>query len=508
MLKSTYKSIALAAVIGTVCSAGAQRISAPQDKTIVPDSYAIVGPNNELLTPWIPVVKEEGGVTPQVYNWDIGYDSAAFNLGTNAPFTNIYGPAAGSRQEAFPTPTGIGFSTGTATGAVAHYDAPWTINDASFKPSSRGKATDRWFWNTRWNPAGTWPTGSGTATLITIVRFWQGPAVNRRVNIYGIAFQSTNLAAGSYNNSYTPSGTLAHADLPMSMPYEDGWIEVVYGTLNGANQIVQLPAPGKVSGRYYPMNSPTWPYTPGTNACDSTPGFYVDDSTSGTPYFRTTTDPTKNVSNWTMTYAEEQVPGTGADAYDTGSLLLEPTYMFGIDNDAVYIHGHLVFADHENTDTTLRPVIAAPILMHRTGDATINNRTRNVFINRLTGEFWAMVPHNTGIGTGWVADTYDILVGDGFDYDAHTYKHWLRKRLSGIVVGGTSVDVGTITLVNGDCNGDNEVNLVDLGMISALFGLANGDPGFDKEVDLNHDDEINLVDFGICAAAFGVAGDE
>lgn len=69
-------------------------------------------------------------------------------------------------------------------------------------------------------------------------------------------------------------------------------------------------------------------------------------------------------------------------------------------------------------------------------------------------------------------------------------------------------NVGSVSLINGDADPDNEVNLVDGGAISAAFGSVDGDPNWNPLADLNCDGEVNLVDWGIFSANYGLAGDD
>ncbi len=50
------------------------------------------------------------------------------------------------------------------------------------------------------------------------------------------------------------------------------------------------------------------------------------------------------------------------------------------------------------------------------------------------------------------------------------------------------------TPVRGDINGDGVVDEADLDAMTALFGLSEGDPGFDPKADLNSDGTIGLAD--------------
>lgn len=86
--------------------------------------------------------------------------------------------------------------------------------------------------------------------------------------------------------------------------------------------------------------------------------------------------------------------------------------------------------------------------------------------------------------------------------------HWLRQLRGSVVVTGGSASGVDFSLLNGDAEKDNEVNLVDFGRVSAAFGSVDGDPNWDANCDLNGDEEVNLVDVSIVNANFGEAGDE
>jgi hypothetical protein len=65
-----------------------------------------------------------------------------------------------------------------------------------------------------------------------------------------------------------------------------------------------------------------------------------------------------------------------------------------------------------------------------------------------------------------------------------------------------------ITLLNGDCDGDNEVTLFDLGIVVNAFGSTPNDPNWDPRADLDGDLEVTLLDYGIVVRNFGAAGAE
>ena len=65
-----------------------------------------------------------------------------------------------------------------------------------------------------------------------------------------------------------------------------------------------------------------------------------------------------------------------------------------------------------------------------------------------------------------------------------------------------------ITLLNGDCDGDNEVTLLDFGIVVSAMGSVPGDPNWDPRADLDGDGEVTLFDFGIVERNFGQVGAE
>lgn len=93
---------------------------------------------------------------------------------------------------------------------------------------------------------------------------------------------------------------------------------------------------------------------------------------------------------------------------------------------------------------------------------------------------------------------------------AHTVKvkasHWLARDQ---VVNFTNAGNSSIShsLINGDCNGDNEVGGGDLSLVSAAFLTAVGDPGYNEEADLDGDGEVGSSDLSILSANFLLTGD-
>lgn len=92
--------------------------------------------------------------------------------------------------------------------------------------------------------------------------------------------------------------------------------------------------------------------------------------------------------------------------------------------------------------------------------------------------------------------TYDIAVKG---------THWLRKTLRGVQIAETNLHW---ILVNGDVDGDNEVAIGDVALLSGVFGAELGDPQWDERADLNGDLAVDIGDLAILSDNFGLVGDD
>jgi hypothetical protein len=113
-------------------------------------------------------------------------------------------------------------------------------------------------------------------------------------------------------------------------------------------------------------------------------------------------------------------------------------------------------------------------------------------------------------GTTNVLHSYDAeLDADGNysvpDVESGTFdlavKHdnWLRRVLaSQVVSGATTAD---FSLTNGDADGSNTVDILDVNTVLTFFG-SEGGPG-----DLNWDAAVDLLDLNVTVSNFGAAGD-
>jgi hypothetical protein len=84
--------------------------------------------------------------------------------------------------------------------------------------------------------------------------------------------------------------------------------------------------------------------------------------------------------------------------------------------------------------------------------------------------------------------------------------HWLRK-LAHVTFDRSGASSVSVTLANGDVNGDNVVSLGDFTQLRAAFGSSPGAQNWNPNADLNGDDSVSLGDFTILRAHFGASGD-
>lgn len=74
--------------------------------------------------------------------------------------------------------------------------------------------------------------------------------------------------------------------------------------------------------------------------------------------------------------------------------------------------------------------------------------------------------------------------------------------------GGFGLPGNTVYLYTGDIDGDNEITLMDFGLLVRSFGTFAGDDGWNIDADLDGDGEITLMDFAWLVNHFGLIGDE
>jgi alpha-tubulin suppressor-like RCC1 family protein len=83
---------------------------------------------------------------------------------------------------------------------------------------------------------------------------------------------------------------------------------------------------------------------------------------------------------------------------------------------------------------------------------------------------------------------------------------WLRRSLP-LFAGRGDVSGLEAALWAGDVNGDNQVDIFDLGLLADAYNTTPASPKWNAQADLNCDNKVNLLDLGILADSFGKQGD-
>ncbi|HRI43020.1 MAG TPA: S8 family serine peptidase [Fimbriimonadaceae bacterium] len=136
------------------------------------------------------------------------------------------------------------------------------------------------------------------------------------------------------------------------------------------------------------------------------------------------------------------------------------------------------------------------------GNPTDETVTITFLSNEQSVEQWSGVP--LGPSGEFVVDTslsgpHEVVVQG---------QHWLAQRWPApVVLGVANVSNLSFELTNGDCNGDNEVDIGDYSLVSIAFGTAPGEPGWDARADLSGDEVVDIGDFAILSMNFGRVGD-
>jgi len=153
-----------------------------------------------------------------------------------------------------------------------------------------------------------------------------------------------------------------------------------------------------------------------------------------------------------------------------------------------------------------------------TGTAAIGGIT-NPLGSWVTLDFYSgttLVDSVTGImGASGEFDVSPIVADGTYSILARGYTT-VTKKLTGTISGGVLAGLNFGTLINGDINGDNQVNLLDFSLLSSAYGSSlDGDPGtagnqptagWNPWADLNQDGTVNLLDFSLLSSNYGSAG--
>lgn len=125
---------------------------------------------------------------------------------------------------------------------------------------------------------------------------------------------------------------------------------------------------------------------------------------------------------------------------------------------------------------------------------------------RRPGEASVLESHETYLDSGGDYSIETALPAGVYDIAAKSVHH-LRSVRSGIPVAGPGAVGVDFFVLNGDCDGDNEVAVGDFARLSAAFMSVPGDDPWDSAADLSGDRRVDIADYAILSANFGQIGD-
>ena len=94
---------------------------------------------------------------------------------------------------------------------------------------------------------------------------------------------------------------------------------------------------------------------------------------------------------------------------------------------------------------------------------------------------------------GILPDTYDITV---------VSEHTLMNVRRDVVISVPSRSVDMCTLLEGNANDDNTINISDFGILAVSFMKSEGEEGYDARADFDRNGIIDIHDFGLLAVSF------
>ncbi|MBX7132041.1 MAG: tandem-95 repeat protein [Fimbriimonadaceae bacterium] len=151
-------------------------------------------------------------------------------------------------------------------------------------------------------------------------------------------------------------------------------------------------------------------------------------------------------------------------------------------------------------DTTLSGFVSLQDYAGVASGIPLTIELRQLGTNTVVGTWPAILGANSrfALASGLPTGTYDVVV---------KASHWLARRYNGIHIGAANPAEITVSLINGDCDGDNEVAIGDYSLLSLAYGSSPGEPRWNGMADLDGDSEINIGDYSILSVNYGLVGD-
>jgi hypothetical protein len=101
--------------------------------------------------------------------------------------------------------------------------------------------------------------------------------------------------------------------------------------------------------------------------------------------------------------------------------------------------------------------------------------------------------------SGVLTGTYDVGVRD---------MHSLRNLWRNVEIHENTGALDMGTLLAGDANGDNSIDILDFSLLASHYGTSRGQPGYNSRPDFNNDGTIGILDFSLLATNYGKSGNQ
>ncbi|MEP0765136.1 MAG: hypothetical protein HRF45_01150 [Fimbriimonadia bacterium] len=328
-----------------------------------------------------------------------------------------------------------------------------------------GQVGDKFVWNTLDNNMEVYDFATDTWTEDPI---GAGYTVNRRANIVGIGGTAYILSGPNRLDAYVP---LSGVVTPKAAPPVTGWRAsaisyldrylIAFGGTMAENDFATLVDDIQI----YDTTTDTWtvssvkmPYKGANVAVGLDPVSGTVYLTGGVVGYNPDADPPNNASH----------PANTKEAYKIHISQLIPT--------TVSVSGKLGLEFHVNVGS-----VTGTLEVYAVGGGTVLE-TKSLTLDG-SGNFTTTLT----LGPG----NYDLRFGA---------PNYLWKRLGNVVLSGGSNNVGTVNLICGDGNANNQIELGDLNQVLINFG-GTGSGDYDGS------GSVGLADLNIVLVNFGKTGD-
>ncbi|MFQ5342789.1 MAG: hypothetical protein ACE5F6_14715, partial [Anaerolineae bacterium] len=439
---------------------------------------------------------------------------------TNTP-TNTRTPTQTSTPTITPTPTASSTptSTGTPTNTPTITQTPTPSNTptvtptptASSTPTSTGTPTNTPTITQTPTPSNTptvtpTPTASNTPTITPTpanphpwITSLNPSSATRGGGSFSLIVNGANFVGGSvvrWNGADRPTTFVNGGKLVAIIPASD--IAVA------GNAIVTVfnppPGGGTSNARTFVVSEPTLtPTVTSTNTPTTTPTRTPTPTVTGTP---TSTPAATHTDTPTATSTATRAPTTTPTTTRTPTPTDTPTSMPTATATATATVTPTSTSTPTPTPTlTPTPTPTAPVTVCQiAGSVILQGRANHGGTTISIDDAPAATTASDGRFT--VAD----LDAGSYRVVASHFGYLSREDDSVLCQAGQTTELPETTLVGGDTDGDNEVNLFDLVRVAAAYGSCAGDQNFDPLGDINETGCVDIFDLVLVATNYGAGG--